>query len=266
MTDSASEVGYTVFGTGPCKVLALHGWFGDERFLAPLQGLLDPLRSTWASVAYRGYGASRHLKGAYTMEEISRDARGIADQLGWDSYNLVGHSMGGKAALRIYHDAPERVQRIIGIAPVGPAAVPFESAVRRLFEGAIADQANRFAIVDRSTGNLRPKNWVQGLVDRSVSTSDPDAFGGYFRAWADTEVPLPSGAATAVHALVGRHDPSITESAVRATLSKAFPALQVHVVESAGHYPLDEAPIDTSSLLQRLLCVETESQPRSQRK
>jgi len=28
--DFARDIGYHVFGTGPCKVLALHGWFGDE--------------------------------------------------------------------------------------------------------------------------------------------------------------------------------------------------------------------------------------------
>ena len=89
--DFDPDLGYHVFGTGPCKVLGLHGWFGDEGFLAPIQGLLDPLRFTWVSRAYRGYGASRQVEGAYTLEEISRDARGLASHLGWDSYNLVGH-------------------------------------------------------------------------------------------------------------------------------------------------------------------------------
>jgi len=253
MTDSASEVGYTVFGNGPCKVIALHGWFGDEGFLAPVQGLLDPVSFTVVSMAYRGYGASRHVEGTYTLGEISMDARALARNLGWDSYNLVGHSMGGKAALRIYRDEPHKVQRIVGIAPVGPGRVHFDSAARHLFERAETDPAARFAIVNRSTGNRLPKQWVQRMVDHSASTSSAGAFGAYLRSWADTDIQLPSNAATPMHVLVGRHDPTITESAVRSSLAVPFPGVEILTVESAGHYPVDEVPIYTAALIERLL-------------
>jgi hypothetical protein len=35
--DFARDIGYHVFGTGPCKVLALRGWFGDEGRVVQLQ-------------------------------------------------------------------------------------------------------------------------------------------------------------------------------------------------------------------------------------
>ena len=251
--DFDPDLGYHVFGTGPCKVLGLHGWFGDEGFLAPIQGLLDPLRCTWVSMAYRGYGASRQVEGAYTLEEISRDARGLARHLGWHSYNLVGHSMGGKAALRIYLDEPHKVQRIVGIAPVGPGAVRLESAARELFERAQADPASRFAIVNRSTGSRLPKKWVQQLVDHSVSTSNAHAFGAYFRSWADTHIQMGNDASVPIHVLVGRHDPSITEAVVRSSLAAPFPNIDVRTIESAGHYPIDEVPLFSAAIIERLL-------------
>ncbi len=56
-------LGYDAFGDGPRKVIALHGWFGDEQSFAPLYRWLDPDAATWICPAYRGYTASKHLDG-----------------------------------------------------------------------------------------------------------------------------------------------------------------------------------------------------------
>lgn len=51
--------------------------------------------------AYRGYGVSRHLDGAYTVEEIAADCLELAGAMGADRFDLVGHSMGGKVIQRM---------------------------------------------------------------------------------------------------------------------------------------------------------------------
>jgi len=39
---------HKMIGTGPEKVIAVHGWFGDHRAYAPMLDLLDQSRCTWA--------------------------------------------------------------------------------------------------------------------------------------------------------------------------------------------------------------------------
>jgi pimeloyl-ACP methyl ester carboxylesterase len=247
------DIGCRVFGRGPRKVLVLPGWFGDERFLEPLHSSLDPESFTYVCMAYRGYGASRHMKGDYSIDEISRDARGLAARLGWDAFSVVGHSMGGKAALRVYLDAPAHVRRIVAVTPVGAGAVPFDRETRLLFERAQMDAASRFAIINHSTGSRLTKTWIQGVVNRSLQGSDHEAFGAYFKSWADSDFSSLVRGDVPVHVLVGRHDASITEAVARATFALPLPNLDFQVIDNAGHYPVDEVPVFFASVLEQLL-------------
>ncbi len=70
-----------------------------------LPELVDADTYTYALIDYRGYGARKDEAGEYTLEEISADTLALADELGWDRFALVGHSMGGAAALRVLADA-----------------------------------------------------------------------------------------------------------------------------------------------------------------
>lgn len=94
-------LGYQTFGSGSNVVIALHGWFGDHSTFDPLLPALDLSRHPWVCPAYRGYGVSRHLDGAYTVEEIAADCLELAGAMGADRFDLVGHSMGGKVIQRM---------------------------------------------------------------------------------------------------------------------------------------------------------------------
>ncbi len=46
----------------------------------------------------RGYGGRKQVSGEFTIEEAAADAITLADELGWDRFSVIGHSMGGKVA------------------------------------------------------------------------------------------------------------------------------------------------------------------------
>src|SRR5579863_3578299 len=71
-------IGHVVYGRGPVHAVVIHGWFYD----------------------CRGYGASREMGGPFDMDTVAADALSLASHLQWERFSLVGHSMGGKAALR----------------------------------------------------------------------------------------------------------------------------------------------------------------------
>lgn len=248
---TSSEI---VVGGGATRVIALHGWFGSSNGWGMLPELIDPDVFSWVFPDYRGYGARRLETGEYTVAEIAADTLALADQLGWDRFALVGHSMGGSAAARVYANAPERVSAFVGISPVPASGLPFDEQSWALFDGAAENDDNRFAIIDFTTGNRQSKYWIDKMVAHSVAMSTREAFGAYLPSWAKTdfssELPTPQ---IPVHAIVGAHDPALGEETIRATWAVQLPGCDVTVLQEAGHYAMYEAPVSLMTVIEKTL-------------
>src|SRR5258708_18146105 len=111
-------IGHFIHGHGPERALVLHGWFGDWRVFEPMLPALDESRFTFAFMDYRGYGLSKTLDGPFDIPTIAGDAAALADRLEWETFNLVGHSIGGKAALPLAADRPRRGPGPVALTPV----------------------------------------------------------------------------------------------------------------------------------------------------
>lgn len=241
-------------GHGPHRVLALHGWFGSARGWGWLPELIDADRFSYAFMDFRGYGSRIAEPGGYTVAEMAGDALSLADQLGWDTFSVLGHSMGGIVAQRVLADAPSRVDRLVGISPVPAGGVPFDEAGWALFDGAAADAANRRAIIDLTTGGRLSGHWLDGMVRFSLEESDRAAFGAYLTAWARTDLtgevqgnPVPA------LAVVGGHDPALGEQTMRQTWLRHYPNARLEVCPDAGHYAMYETPVYLDTVLTAFL-------------
>lgn len=241
-------------GSGEHPVIGLHGWFGSAQAWRPLWPHLDGATFSYAFPEYRGYGARRGVTGEYSVAEAAADVLAAADQLGFSSFSLVGHSMGGSVMQRVYADAPERVRSMVGISPVPASGVPFDEQTWQLFAGAAADPGNRRAIVDFTTGNRLTGVWVDSVVAHSLDNSDQHAFDAYLRAWSSTDFHEEiNGSDIAVQVIVGEHDPALGEDTVRATFAEWYPRLEVEVMANAGHYAIDETPVALATSMERFL-------------
>jgi pimeloyl-ACP methyl ester carboxylesterase len=244
----------TVIGGGATRVIALHGWFGSSNGWGMLPELIDPDVFSWAFPDYRGYGSRRRESGEYTIPEIAADILELADRLEWDQFALVGHSMGGTAAQRVFADAPQRVTALIGVSPVPASGMPMDEQGWALFDGAAENDDNRFTIIDITTGNRQSKYWIDKMVAHSVAMSTREAFGAYLPSWANddfsAELPEPN---IPVHAIVGAHDPAVGEQTVRATWAQHLPGSEVTVLQEAGHYAMFEAPISLMTAIEKTL-------------
>jgi pimeloyl-ACP methyl ester carboxylesterase len=247
-----------VLGTGPRRVIALHGWFGSARGWGPFTQYLDRESFSYAFMDYRGYGADRGVTGSYTVEELAGDALNLADELGWAAFSLVGHSMGGIVAERVAADAPERVERIAGISPISAAGFPFDDAGWALFDGAADKPENRRAIIDFTTGNRLSGVWLEEMVRYSLESSDRDAFAAYLRAWGRSDFHAeidgnPRLADVPVKVIVGAHDPALSPELMRETWLKWHPGAELEVIADAGHYPMFETPVWLATTLESFL-------------
>lgn len=66
-----------------------------------------------------GFGRLGHLDQADSMPEYMEWVRGWMDAVGLERVHLIGHSMGGHVSIRLAARHPERVHRLVLVAPAG---------------------------------------------------------------------------------------------------------------------------------------------------
>jgi esterase len=253
MSDNRVEVGFRTYGVGPQKIIVLHSLFSDGTSFAPMLPGFDPETVSFAFVDVRGFGLSAAIGGPYTMSTIAQDAISIADRLGWEQFSVIGHSMGGKAALRVAIDAPNRVERIIGLGPVWAAPVPFEPPALARFRSSVSNLADREAIVAGSTGGRLPPIWSRTVARTSFALSRPEAYTGYLESFAFEDFEAAAAALTQpALVIVGAHDAAMLRMAQAGWQAKMRRA-KVTILEQCGHYPHQEASLLTAALIQGFL-------------
>lgn len=230
-------------GHGPHPVLVLHGWFGDAHSFEAIEPWLSVDQYRYVFMNTRGYGGRRNEPGGYTIDEIAADAVALADQLGFSTFSLVGHSMGGMAIERVAILAPDRVRGLVAVAPVPAGGIRYDAATRRLLEDAAGQGELRKTIIDRSTGGRLPASWVEWKAAYSLACSSREAFAAYFHAWADTDFSDEIIGAHPVKVLVGEHDPIFNAALMAQTYLRRYPLASIQVLKNAGHYPMNETPL-----------------------
>jgi esterase len=118
--------------TGP-KLVFLHGVMG---FALNFRRIAKAFENEYQVLVYdqRGHGRSFHPTHGYGPEDYAGDLAKILDELGWEKIRLVGHSMGGRAALRFASDYPERLTQLV-IEDIGPSmANQRESLVTKMID------------------------------------------------------------------------------------------------------------------------------------
>ncbi|WP_030294181.1 alpha/beta fold hydrolase [Streptomyces katrae] len=241
-------------GTGPVRVIVLHDWFGTSANWGSVLDYLDPEGFSYAFLDYRGYGDRRDVAGRYSLPEIADDVLALADEIGWDTFSLMGHSMGGKAMQQVLVRAPERIEKLIGINPVPAGPYEMDDATHALFHGAAHSAGNRRTILDLVTGHRASRHWLDRMIAHSLDVSRPEAFGAYLASWQPLDLSAAvKGSTVPVLVLVGEYDLALTPEVMRATWQVAYPNCRVHPVPGAGHYPPHETPVAFAAAVEAFL-------------
>ncbi|KOV69277.1 alpha/beta fold hydrolase [Streptomyces sp. MMG1121] len=250
---------HEVHGDGTHKVFAVHGWFADRSAYEPVLPDLDRAAFSYALVDLRGYGEARDAAGPYTTAGAAGDLLALADRLGWERFSVLGHSMGAAVVQRLAARAPHRLRRIAGVSPVPASGLPLAGEQAALFTDAAHRPENRRAIIDVTTGSRRPAAWLDRMVARSLERSDAKAFRAWLDSWAGEDFHADvHGCTVPALAVAGELDPALSPAVVRQTWMSWFPRAELVTLPGAGHYAMDETPLELIRTVEDFLRADTE--------
>jgi pimeloyl-ACP methyl ester carboxylesterase len=104
-------------GFGGRPLLLTHGFTGAKEDFGDWMDRFAEAGFWAVAPDLRGHGSSDQPEGEdhYSLSAYADDLLGLADQLGWERFSLLGHSMGGMVAqeLVLHHDRDRRVERLV---------------------------------------------------------------------------------------------------------------------------------------------------------
>lgn len=240
-------------------VVVLHGLFGAGRnWHSVARRLAD--RHAFYLVDLRNHGSSPHHP-SMTYADMAADVRALLDALELRAFTLVGHSMGGKAAMTMaLTDAGELTRLVVvDIAPVAypdrfaemidaMLALDLETIERRadaerLLEAAIPEKSVRLFVLQNLVFEDGRARWRANLP--VLREQMPHILG---------PLPVPQGAryAGAVRFIRGALSDRVTPAHERA-IETLFPGCRIDTVAGAGHWPHAEAPQAFMALFEPVL-------------
>ncbi len=108
---------YVVRGSGPA-VLVLHGWGASIEAVHPILAGLSPVATVYA-LDLPGFGQTELPPEPWGVEQYQEFVAAFMDALSLGDPTVVGHSNGGRIAIRMAATEPSRVSRLVLVDSAG---------------------------------------------------------------------------------------------------------------------------------------------------
>ncbi len=246
-------------GTAATAVILIHGWYADASVWSSLVPLLDPGERSVLLPQLRGAGRMRFAPGPWDGPTAVRDLVELLDISGVERAVVIGHSMGGKIALALAAEIPERVESVVAVAPVPPQGLAFDAKAWELYRAALEKDAALASLIGVLTRRRYPRDWAEREAARARSAMSREAAAGYLESFVSRDLSAAvRGLAVPVLALCGEEDAAIGAELIRSALSPLCLHLTVESVPGAAHYLPLEAPGALAVKINRWLGAATE--------
>jgi esterase len=258
------ELYHRISGEGEPLIL-LHGLFGSQDNLGVIaRGLQDKWQIHGLDL--RNHGKSPH---ADTMKysEMAEDVLAYMDEKGLEKVWVLGHSMGGKVAMQLAMDAPERIAGII-VADISPVA--YKPRHDHVLEGLKA--VDTAALTSRQDSDRALSDFVEEAGVRQfllknlepVPAEEKVDSGARYRwrlnlpvidgSYADlSAAPEGNGPYEGPVLFIKGADSAYIQTKHRDTIAGLFPNADLRVIEGTGHWLHAEKPDTFVALCRRFL-------------
>lgn len=242
---------YALEGGGEPTLLFIHGWAFDRHLWDPDVRRLGA-RHRVVTLDLAGHGESGGDRSRWTMAAFGEDVKAVADAVRPGRLIIVGHSMGGLAALEAARRMKGRVHAIVLVDIVLDAAqrMPAEEIEKYAgqleadYEGATRQMADQFLLGPAVAPDVRAH-----VVARTTRALAPALSITLLReVWAYDPVPALREIDAPIRAVNADKFPTDVEGNRR-----FMPGYEATFVRGTGHYPMLEKPAEFASALDGVL-------------
>lgn len=113
-------------------ILALHGWLDNAASFNPIAEYLTDYYIVALDIIGHGLSSHRSDGAHYHLIDFPYDLHELVEAQGWQSFILMGHSMGGIIATIYASCFPEHVSKLISIESFGPMTKDTQSSPTQL--------------------------------------------------------------------------------------------------------------------------------------
>lgn len=242
----------TTVGGGPGHVVFLHGLFGQgKNFTRVAKAVADLATCTLVDLPNHGRSAWTER---ITYPEMAESVAALLAT--FDApVCLVGHSMGGKVAMRTALDSPELVERlmVVDISPSKGLGSNFDTLIGAMQSLDVDALASRRQAEELLSAGI-PDDTVRGFLMQNLR-HEPGPDGGRHWGWQmnldllEAELHHGIGDWPEVHRsypgpvlwVAGEHSDYVRESAAD-TMRELFPRVRRVTIKGAGHWVHSEQP------------------------
>lgn len=235
------------------KILIFLHYFGGaastwEKVISSLQ---DDFRCI--AVDLLGFGKSPSQETLISVSDSANSVIELINSFHLQNYVLIGHSMGGKIALRVASLQPKGLLQLVLLAPSPPSPEPMtdkereemddafgnKKKVEKMLENAIAKPINKEDFDKELTNNLEASSvgwhsWTQ-LGSKEIITDKMEA------------IHIP------VSILYGEKDKRFTKTFLQKEFSIYFTTFGLTEIKNSGHLLPVEAPEEVASEIKKIL-------------
>jgi len=258
------ELNYRITGEGEPLIL-LHGLFGS---LENLGGISRRLQDEWQihALDQRNHGGSPHTD-TMNYPAMAADVVAYMDAHGLDNASIIGHSMGGKTAMQVALQAPQRVNRLV-IADISPVA--YKARHDAILES--LKSMDLSVVRSRQDADQQMAEHVEALATRqfllkNLERVPPEAqvedgpmfrwrlnlpvIDACYRNLADA--PVGEKPFTGPVLFIKGADSAYIQEKHRPDIQRLFPAAELRIIQNTGHWLHAEKADTFASLCRRFL-------------
>ncbi|MFN3237835.1 MAG: alpha/beta fold hydrolase [Pseudomonadales bacterium] len=248
-TINGARLWYDVQGEG--EPLLLHHGFTASR--VNWQPVADRLKGYQIiMMECRGTGDSEHTPDGYSIEQYAADVIGLLDHLKLDKVSFAGHSMGGGIGYTLGLRYPQRLNKLILMAPI-PAAGIQNPPDPEMVEQRLAarnrgdrDYFMREQLAQKFRDDVQTNDWFNSRVDHLLGVSEGHLLGGLESMLALNVEQELGNLTTPTLMLAGAVDGLLPANLYDFSL---LPNATLHVLSRAGHEVAVHEPDETTKAI-----------------
>ncbi len=243
---------YIEKGSGDVTLVFLH-YFGGAA--STWDEVISHLQNDFRcnAIDLLGFGKSASTDTLISVDDSANVVLKLIDELQLQNYVLIGHSMGGKIALRVASLQPKGLLSLVLLAPSPPTAEPMSDKERINMDDAFGDKAK----VEKMIENVVTHPLDKTTFDKEV-TNNLQASSAGWHSWPQLgSKEVIAGNMKDIHVpitiLYGEKDKKFTKAFLKKEFDNYFKTFRLIEIKDSGHLLPVEAPEQTAKEIKRAL-------------